>query len=106
MPSRRIAIKTLGAAGAGLLLRLDSDASGQDLVVGGRAVELRIASVSARTVRISLLPRDSSVDALNADNALVELKGQRRLDAASSRVKVGELAIAWTLAMRIGREVP
>ena len=94
MPSRRIAIKTLGAAGAGLLLRLDSDASGQDLVVGGRAVELRIASVSARTVRISLLPRDSSVDALNADNALVELKGQRRLDAASSRVKVGELAIA------------
>ncbi len=94
MPSRRTAIKTLGAAGAGLLLRLDSDAQGQDLVVAGRPVQLRVASVSARTIRVSLLPRESSTDALNADNALVDLKAQRRVDVGASRVKTGELSIA------------
>jgi alpha-glucosidase (family GH31 glycosyl hydrolase) len=96
--SRRDAIKGLGAAGVAGLLRIDADAQGQDLVVAGQPVELRIASISAHTVRVSILPRGASPDDLNKDGSLVAFAEQRRAIAAGAPVKLGQLSIAVTSA--------
>jgi hypothetical protein len=57
VPNRRDALKGLGALGASVLLRIDAGAQGEDLIVAGQRVELRVASISPRTVRISVIPR-------------------------------------------------
>jgi hypothetical protein len=52
VPNSRDALKGLGALGATVLLRIDAGAQGEDLVVAGKPVELRIASVSPLEVRV------------------------------------------------------
>jgi alpha-glucosidase/alpha-D-xyloside xylohydrolase len=91
---RRAAIKTLGAAGAGLVLRLDANAQGQDLVVGGQPVELRVTAISPQTVRILIVPRGASAATLNADRALVDFPEQRRAITPGAVTKSGDLSIA------------
>ena len=93
MPSRRDALKGLGAAGAALLLRIDSDAQGQALVVAGQPVELRIASISPRTIRVSLLPRGAPLDALNRDGGLVAFSEQQRAVTAGKPVRAGNVTV-------------
>ena len=100
MPSRRDALKGLGALGATVLLRVDTDAQGNDLVVAGRPVELRIASLSPNTVRVSLVPKRApgatAVD-LNADGGLVTFaETPRSVPAAGGVVKAGDLTITLT----------
>ena len=94
--SRRQAVKLFGAAGAGLVLRIRTDAQGQDLTVAGQPVELRIASLSPQTVRVSLLPRASAASALNADGALVNFSEEPRASGSTSSISAGDLSLAVT----------
>src|SRR5258707_629417 len=91
--TRRQAIHGLGAAGAAMLLRIDTDAQGQPLTVGGQPVELRLASISPVTVRVSLLPKGAPDADLNRDGGLVPLTEQRRT-AAAAPVKMGTLSVS------------
>ena len=92
--TRREAIQGLGAAGAAMLLRIDTDAQGQPLTIAGQAVELRVASISPVTVRISILPKGAPDADLNRDNGLVPLTEQRRTIAGTAPVKVGTLLVS------------
>src|SRR6188508_2378353 len=92
--TRREAMQGLGAAGAAMLLRIDTDAQGQPLTIAGQAVELRVASLSPVTVRISVLPRGAPDAELNRDNGLVPLTEQRRTIAGTAPVKVGTLLVS------------
>src|SRR3954447_16866877 len=92
--SRRDVLRGLGIAGTGLLLRIDTDAQGQDLVVAGQPAELRVSSISPVTVRCSVFPRDRSFEQLNTDNAVVESADWRRVSAAAAAIKAGDLHIA------------
>jgi alpha-glucosidase (family GH31 glycosyl hydrolase) len=93
VPSRRDVLKALGAGGAGLILRTDTNAQGQDLVVAGQPVELRITSISPATLRISLLPRGAAPDVLNSDRALVDLIEQRRAVVRGRALKAGDTTV-------------
>jgi alpha-glucosidase (family GH31 glycosyl hydrolase) len=86
----------LGAAGAAMLLRIDTDAQGQPLTIAGQAVELRIASISPITVRISVLPKGAPDADLNRDGGLVPLTEQRRPVAGAAAMKMGALSITVT----------
>ena len=86
----------LGAAGAGLVLRVTTDAQGQDLTVAGQPVELRITSLSPQTIRVSLLPRAAAASALNADGALVNFSEETRTAASAASISVGDLKLAVT----------
>src|SRR5258706_4372534 len=81
--TRRQAIQGLGAAGAAMLLRIDTDAQGQPLTVGGQPVELRLASISPVTVRVSLLPKGAPDADLDRDGRLLSLTQQRPAAAAA-----------------------
>jgi alpha-glucosidase (family GH31 glycosyl hydrolase) len=94
--TRREAIQGLGAAGAAMLLRVDSDAQGQPLTIAGQAVELRIASISPITVRISVLPKGAPDADLNRDGGLVPLTEQRRPVAGAAAMKMGALSVTVT----------
>ena len=96
--SRRQAVKVIGAAGAGLILRADLDAQGQDLVVAGQPVELRITAISPQTIRVSVLPRGAAVAVLNSDNALVELAEQRRAFVPGRALKAGDRSVTVSMA--------
>ena len=98
MPNRRDALKLFGAAGAGLVLRIDADAQGQDLVVAGQPVELRITSISPQTLRVSLLPRGAAAGVLNSDNALVDLIEQRRTFVPGRALKAGDVSVTVALS--------
>src|SRR6185503_2727004 len=91
--TRRQAIQGLGAASAAVLLRIDTDAQGQPLIVAGQPVELRIASISPVTVRVSVLPKGASDADLNRDGGLVPLTEQRRTVAGAAPIKMGTLAV-------------
>src|SRR5262245_13653807 len=55
--SRRDALKSFGAAGAGALLNSRAAiAQGAAIRVAGRPVEIAVTSVSAQTVRLSIVP--------------------------------------------------
>ena len=100
--TRREALQQLGFAGAALLLRVDADAQGRPLTVGGQAVELRLASLSTSTVRISLVPRGAS--SLNADGALAAFRQAAGSLPASGRLTLGRLSLHVTtkpLAIRV-----
>src|SRR5215211_8700275 len=59
--SRREMLARFGSAGAGALLRpRGASARDRTIRVGGRAVEIAVTRVSARTVRISLSPFDGA----------------------------------------------
>ena len=93
MPNRRDALKGLGAIGASVLLRIDAGAQGEDLIVAGQPVELRVASVSPHTVRLSVSPRGTD---LNVDGALVPFSERRY--PANGTVKAGKLTVSVTRA--------
>ena len=97
MPNRRDALKGLGALGASVLLRIDAGAQGEDLIVAGQRVELRVASISPRTVRISVIPRVGEAS-LNADGGLVPFTEQRRSVPPGGAVKAGNLTVNVTTA--------
>jgi alpha-glucosidase (family GH31 glycosyl hydrolase) len=87
-------MRGLGAAGAAMLLRIDTDAQGQPLTIAGQAVELRVASISPVTVRISVLPKGAPDADLNRDSGLVPLTEQRRTITGTGPVKVGTLLVS------------
>src|SRR4029434_10075388 len=69
---RRKALKVIGTAGVGAvlapaILRGQSSA----IVVNGKPVEIAIASISASTVRISVLPIAAAPSTVRNDGALV-----------------------------------
>jgi alpha-glucosidase (family GH31 glycosyl hydrolase) len=92
--TRRQAIQGLGAAGAAMLLRVDTDADGQALTVAGQPVELRLASISPTTIRICVLNRAAADVNLNADGGLVPFPEQRRQAAPSGPSRFGELSVS------------
>ena len=92
--TRRDALVGLGVVGAATVLRIDADAQGQDLLVAAQPAELRISSVSPATVRVSVFPRGTAIDQLNADNALIGSADGRRVSAAAAKVKAGDLSIS------------
>ena len=94
--TRRQALKGLGAAGAALVLRIDTDAQGEPLSIAGQPVELRLASLSANTLRFSVLPKDGTDADLNRDGGLVQLTEQRRTIAAGAPIKLGPLSVSIT----------
>ena len=77
-----------------MLLRIDTDAQGQPLTIAGQPVELRIASISPVTVRVSLLPKGAPEADLNRDGGLVPLTEQKRTIAGATPVKMGTLSIS------------
>jgi alpha-glucosidase (family GH31 glycosyl hydrolase) len=91
--SRRAVVKGLGMAGASLLLRIDVDAEGQELIVAGRPVELRLASISPSTIRLSIVERTGATANLNSDGGLVAFPEQRRTIAGKGPVRFGDLSV-------------
>ena len=91
--TRRQAIQGLGVAGATLLLRIDTDAQGQRLEVAGEPVELRLSSVSANTVRFSVLPAGGDAPDLARDGALAEFTEQRRAIAGAAPIRAGQVTV-------------
>jgi alpha-glucosidase (family GH31 glycosyl hydrolase) len=91
--TRRDALKVLASASAAVVLRIDVDATGQDLVVAGQPVELRITSVSPAMLRVSVLPKGASDADLNRDGGLVPFPEQRRAIAGGAPIKAGSLTI-------------
>jgi alpha-glucosidase (family GH31 glycosyl hydrolase) len=91
--TRRDALKVLASASAAVVLRMDADAHGQDLVVAGQPVELRVASISPTMVRVSVLPKGASDADLNRDGGLVPFPEQRRAIAGGAPIKAGSLTI-------------
>jgi alpha-glucosidase/alpha-D-xyloside xylohydrolase len=68
---RRQALRRLGALGAGVVLPARVlRVQDSDLVVAGRPVEIVVSTISKWTVRVSVLPRGSSRDALRMDGSL------------------------------------
>ncbi|HXT33196.1 MAG TPA: TIM-barrel domain-containing protein [Vicinamibacterales bacterium] len=94
--TRRQALKGLGAAGAALVLRIDTDAQGEPLSIAGQPVELRLASLSANTLRFSVLPKGGTDADLNRDGGLVQLAEQRRTIAPGAPIKLGQLSASIT----------
>jgi alpha-glucosidase (family GH31 glycosyl hydrolase) len=92
--TRRDVIKGLGMAGAAMLLRVETDAQGQPLTIAGQPVELRIASISPLTVRISILPPGAPDADLNRDGGLVTLSEQRQAVIGAAPVRMGSLAVS------------
>src|SRR5215216_1998051 len=77
-----------------MLLRIDSDAQGQPLIIAGQPVELRIASISPITLRVSVLAKGASDADLNRDGGLVPLAEQRRTISGAAPVKIGTLQVS------------
>ncbi len=96
--SRRDVLRGLGIAGAGLVLRIDTDAQGQDLVIAGQPAELRVSTISPVTLRLSVFPRGTPLEQLNTDNALVGFSEQRRTVGPGTSLKTGDLTIGVSLA--------
>src|SRR5207248_532096 len=92
-PTRRDALKSLGMTAGAMWLRLDTDANGQAITVGGRRVTARVASISPHTVRIMVTPADAQTD-LNWDGALAGFQQRERTVASGSRITLGELTVA------------
>jgi alpha-glucosidase len=97
--TRREAFAGLGAVGAMSLLRLDTDAQGQPFTVGGQRVEVRLASLSPVTLRLTVtrvkVPGTPAEEVpgtfLARDGALVQFSEHFRRLPTSGRVRVGDL---------------
>ena len=92
--SRRRWLKRVGA-GATILPQLQGQPAG--LAIGGRAAEIQITPVSARTVRISMVPVESGkATPLPDDGSLISIPtaGMRSFrDARSQTLKAGDLRV-------------
>ena len=93
MFTRRAALKGLGIAGAAMAIRVDTDAAGEQLVVAGQPVELRIASVSPAMVRVSLVPVAATDAALNRDGGLVGFSERKLSVAGAASINAGTLIL-------------
>ena len=94
-PTRREAIQAFGLTAGALLLRIDTDAAGQAITVGGQAVELGVAAISPYTIRVLVAPPGarSNGNVLNADGALVDFKPQEKAVRPGRPVRFGDLTI-------------
>ena len=97
--SRREVLKQLGTAGAGVVLA-GGVFRGQSapLTIGGRAVEILVASVGPSTVRITIVPLGAAV---RDDGALVAAAAGRTLAKRSAAgsvapIRAGNLAVRFT----------
>src|SRR5262245_60466605 len=95
--SRRDALKTFGAAGAAMALRIDTGAQGEPLAVGGALVDVRLASISPATLRLSILATHMPPPDLNLDGALVRFE-ERRAGSGIGTHAVGEFRVTVTAA--------
>jgi alpha-glucosidase/alpha-D-xyloside xylohydrolase len=97
-PTRREAIQAFGLTAGALLLRIDTDAAGQAITVGGQAVELSVAAISPYTIRVLVAPTGARGNAnlLNADGALVDFKQQEKTVRPGRPVRFGDLTITAT----------
>ena len=91
--TRREAIQWLGATGAALAFRVDTDTAGQPITVGGRPVTLRVASLSPHTLRVTLTPATTARPNLNWDGALDAFQPRELAVKSGRRVKIGDLAV-------------
>ncbi|HYT76222.1 MAG TPA: TIM-barrel domain-containing protein [Vicinamibacterales bacterium] len=80
-------------AGTAMLLRIDTDARGQPITIDGSPVDLRIASLSRSTVRISIDRRAATRASLNPDGALIDSPEQRK-DVRPRSQRLGDLIVA------------
>ena len=95
--TRRDLLKGLGvASAAATLLRIDTGAQGEPLAVGGALVQVWLSSLSATTLRISIVARDLAVD-LNRDGALAAFD-ERRAGGGTGTHTVGDLRVTVTAA--------
>ena len=102
--TRREAVKTLTAAGAGLAFG-STVIRGQDgdITIGGFPVEIAISSISPSTVRIRLLPIDNGKPVPVPDTGGVAQpsagKGLASARAAKpTRVRAGDVAVRFTVS--------
>jgi alpha-glucosidase/alpha-D-xyloside xylohydrolase len=101
--SRRDALKTLGAAGAGFVIS-GGVIRGQssDIVIAGRPVEIAVSSVSAITVRITVRPiLEGGPSPVPVTGALLTDEfaagiARGRVAAALARVRAGDLIVGFT----------
>ena len=100
--SRRQALQLIGAAGAGAFLsgRIVGGQS-RPILVAGNAVEILVASVSASTVRITVLPLDRVAPNGLDDGALVPAAegralGRRRAPDSLAPIRAGNLVVRFT----------
>jgi len=98
--TRRAALKRIGAAGAGLVLsRVTLRGRTSDIIVAGKPVEISIATLGPRTVRITILPLEAGrAVGVPVDGALVPEADGKTLARTSEAetfapVKAGELLI-------------
>ena len=94
---RRDALKSLTLAGAAAALRIDTSAQGEPLAVGGALVDVRLASISPSTIRISMLAHDLPPPDLNIDGALAPLD-ETRVAAGVGSHAVGDFRVAVSAA--------
>lgn len=99
--SRRQALKTIGAAGAGFALSpVFLRGQGAPIIVAGTPVEIAIAQVSPSNVRISVLPIAGGAAApMPNDQALVAAANGKPLRAQRSPftpVRVGNLTVRYS----------
>jgi alpha-glucosidase (family GH31 glycosyl hydrolase) len=89
--TRREVLRGLGLAGGAMVLRLDADAQGQPIVIAGRRVTARVASISPNTLRVVVTPAGAD---LNWDGALSGFQQRERTVTSSSKITFGDLTIA------------
>jgi alpha-glucosidase/alpha-D-xyloside xylohydrolase len=101
--TRREALKRIGAAGAGLVLsRVTIRGRTSDIIVAGKPVEIAVAALGPRTVRITVLPLEAGRPAaVPADGALVQdaeghLVSRMREAESFAPIKAGELVVKFT----------
>jgi alpha-glucosidase/alpha-D-xyloside xylohydrolase len=71
---RRHALKSLATAAATTLFRGNLDAQLRPVSVAGKPVTVQLATLSASTLRFSVVPRDGTYGDLNSDGALTEFE--------------------------------
>jgi alpha-glucosidase/alpha-D-xyloside xylohydrolase len=97
---RRDALKRIGIAGAGVALGGQFiRGSAAPIVVGGRQVEIAVASVTPHTVRVTLVPLDGTRGP--DDGALVKAAegrqaGRSREQESFEPIRAGELTVRFT----------
>jgi alpha-glucosidase/alpha-D-xyloside xylohydrolase len=77
------------------VFRVDADASGQPIAIGGRSVTVRVASISPQTLRIMITPvtpAGGRAD-LNWDGALARFPQRERTITSGSKIGLGDLTI-------------
>ncbi len=101
--SRRDVLKQLGTAGAGVVLAQHViRGQSSDLVIAGKPVEIVVSSLSATTVRLTILPIDAATPpAMPVDGALMHAEpGKRVAQVRGARtlepVSAGDLVVRVT----------